>query len=237
MKLLDLFCGAGGAAMGYHRAGFEVVGVDIDPQPNYPFEFIQADAMEFLDAMIDTTENTAYDLIHASPPCQAYSFATIQHRHNDYSDLVAPTREALQIIGIPYVIENVEGAPLEYSITLCGSTMGLPRIRRHRLFETSWMMMSPGCVHGDLIEPLTVVGHSEQGRSYEGRTLPHGLEARQEAMGINWMTRDELVQAIPPAFSQWIGEQYLASVYKPALVTPTDLELFRSYTEAARHLF
>lgn len=210
MRLLDLFCGAGGAAMGYHRAGFdEIVGVDINPQPNYPFRFIQADAIEFLDAMIDGREDIAYDLIHASPPCQAYSIATVQHRHNDYPDLVDPTRERLQLVGRPYVIENVPGAPLGYSITLCGSTLGLERIRRHRNFETSWLMMSPGCDHSQLVEPLTVVGHSEQGRSYESRSLPHGLDARREAMGIDWMTRDELTQAIPPAFTQYIGERFL----------------------------
>ena len=202
--LLDLFCGADGAAEGYHRAGFDVVGVDIDPQPNYPFEFVQADAL------YPPFDLSSFDAIHASPPCQAYSFATVQHRHNDYPDLVAPTRDLLVKAGRPYVIENVPGAPLGYSITLCGSTLGLDRIRRHRHFETSWMMMSPGCDHSRLREPLTVVGHSEQGRTWNERTLPHGQKAREEAMGIDWMNRDELSEAIPPAYTEWIGAQLLA---------------------------
>ena len=203
MRLLDLFCGAGGAAMGYSRAGFdEIVGIDINPQPNYPFTFIQGDALQ------PPVDLSAFDLIHASPPCQAYSFATIQHRHNDYPDLVGATQHLLA--GCHYVIENVEGAPLGASITLCGSTMGLDRLRRHRIFETSWPMMSPGCNHSILREPLAVAGHSDQGRSYKNRTLPHGIAARREAMGIDWMTRDELSEAIPPAYTEYLGRQFLA---------------------------
>ena len=202
MRLLDLFCGAGGAAVGYHRAGFDdIVGIDIVPQPNYPYTFIQADA---LNSPVDLA---AFDLIHASPPCQAYSFATVQHRHNDYPDLVEPTRA--MVAEYPHVIENVEGAPLGYSITVCGSSLGLPRVRRHRLFETSWVMMSFGCNHSLLVEPLTVVGHNEQGRTYATRTLPHGQAARREAMGIDWMTRDELAEAIPPAYTEYIGRAFL----------------------------
>ena len=205
MRLLDLFCGAGGAAMGYHRAGFdEIVGIDINPQPNYPFSFIQGDALR------PPVDLMAFDLIHASPPCQAYSFATIQHRHNDYPNLVPLTQSLVVGSGRPYVIENVEGAPLGYSITLCGSTMGLDRLRRHRLFEASWPIMSPGCNHGILREPLSVAGHSDQGRSYARRTLPHGIAARREAMGIDWMTRDELAQAIPPAYTEYLGRRFLA---------------------------
>ncbi len=207
MRLLDLFCGAGGAAMGYHQVGFtEIVGVDINPQPNYPFEFVLGDATHPAFDLAD------FDLVHASPPCQAYSFATIQHRHNAYPDLVPATRQLLVDSGRPYVIENVPGAPLHAPITLCGSTLGLNRIRRHRIFETSWFMMSPGCDHSRLREPLTVVGHSEQGRTYARRLLPHGLEARKEAMGIDWMTRDELTESIPPAFTRYIGSQFLAQL-------------------------
>lgn len=208
MRLLDLFCGAGGAAMGYRQAGFSfVVGVDIEPQPNYVGHmFYRMDAFDAL-ASFDLSE---FDLIHASPPCQAYSVSTVMWRDRAYPDLVEPTRTALAASGVPYVIENVPGAPLGYSITLCGSTLGLLRIRRHRHFETSWLMMSPGCDHSKLREPLSVSGHSEHGSGYQCRKLPHGLEARKKAMGIDWMTRDELSEAIPPAYTKFIGEQFLA---------------------------
>lgn len=207
MRLLDLFCGAGGSAVGYYRAGFtDIVGVDIVNQPHYPFNMYVADAIDF----VASNDLSGFDLIHASPPCQAYSVSTAMWRGtNDYPDLVEPTRLMLQDSGIPYVIENVPGAPLGYSITLCGSTLGLPRIRRHRHFETFWPMMSPGCDHSRLREPLSVSGHSEHGSGYNARKLPHGLAARAEAMGIDWMTRDELSEAIPPAFTKFIGEEFI----------------------------
>ena len=135
-RLLDLFCGAGGAAMGYHRAGFDVVGVDIAPQPRYPFEFHQADAMTFpLDG---------FDAIHASPPCQAYS----RLRHlpwlagKEYPLLLTPTWERLATHGVPWVIENVADAPMPYSIVVCGWTIGLP-IYRHRRFGSSFLLLAP----------------------------------------------------------------------------------------------
>lgn len=210
-RLLDLFCGAGGAAMGYHRAGLDVVGVDIEPQPNYPFEFMQADALDVLHPRFHSWIHPGgFDAIHASPPCQAYSFSTLQHRKTrTYPDLIAETRRLIVACSLPWVIENVPGAPMGASITLCGSTLGLDRIKRHRHFETSWPMMSPGCNHSILREPLTVAGHNEQGRTYADRTLPHGLAARKEAMGIDWMTRDELTEAIPPAFTEYIGRELL----------------------------
>lgn len=207
-RLLDLFCGAGGATRGYQDAGFYVVGVDIEGQPNYCGDrFVRADALRPLHQWLCLSD---FDLIHASPPCQAYSASTVMWRDRVYPNLVPPTRSMLATSGVPYVIENVPGAPLGYSITLCGSTMGLPRIRRHRHFETSWPMMSPGCNHSLLREPLSVTGHGEHGSGVKNRTLPYGLEARKEAMGIDWMTRDELSEAIPPAYTQFIGEQFLA---------------------------
>ena len=141
-RLLDLFCGAGGAAMGYHRAGFEVVGVDINPQPHYPFEFIQGDAVEVaLDAW------RLFDAIHASPPCQAYSWSAKRWAEVERAELVAPTRSLLADIGRPYVIENVVGAPLIDPITLCGEMFGLEVIR-HRLFESNqWLMSMPHRKH------------------------------------------------------------------------------------------
>src|SRR5512139_314282 len=146
-RILDLFCGAGGAAVGYHRAGFDVVGVDINPQPNYPFEFVQADALWALQqlqvgSLLDY-HLSDFDAIHASPPCQRYSTATKRNGTElEHPDLIGPTRELLQATGLPYVIENVVGAPLRDSILLCGSWFALGadgyRLKRHRLFETSW---------------------------------------------------------------------------------------------------
>jgi DNA (cytosine-5)-methyltransferase 1 len=206
MRILDLFCGAGGAAMGYARAGFEVVGVDISPQPRYPFEFHQADAMTF--------PLGGFDAIHASPPCQAYSVATLQHRDtHTYVDLVEPIRTRLAARGTPYVIENVPGAPLRNWVQICGSGLGMTRIRRHRWFESNVALWGVPCAHGQNDDILSVVGHSEgSGKSGEGY-----LKADKEAaMGIDWMARDELSQAIPPAYTQWIGEQLIAELERSA---------------------
>jgi DNA (cytosine-5)-methyltransferase 1 len=140
-RLLDLFCGAGGAGMGYHRAGFTVIGVDLNPQPHYPFEFHQADALTFpLDG---------YDAIHASPPCQHYSKMSLckPGLADTYPDLVEPTRQRLAAAGVPYIIENVEGAPLIEPTRICGSGLGM-RLQRHRLFETNWAMWGVPCAHG-----------------------------------------------------------------------------------------
>ena len=143
-RLLDLFCGAGGAAMGYHRAGFEVVGVDNRPQPNYPFEFWQRDAL----LVLRTCDPFDFDAIHASPPCQAFTAYQRTCNVGDYPDLIAPVRELLKATGLPYVIENVHGAPLLESVVLCGSQFDLD-VQRHRLFETNWPLDAPwqGCRH------------------------------------------------------------------------------------------
>ncbi len=206
-RLLDLFCGAGGAAMGYHRAGFDVVGVDIAPQPHYPFEFIQADAMTF--------PLHGFDAIHASPPCQAYSSAT--PAIHDHPDLYAPTRRRLIDSGTPYVIENVIGAPYDHGIVLCGSMFDLTAegewIQRHRNFEASWFMWQPACNHPIGRRPINVTGNSftREVRQWEhSRQGPFSLA--QRLMGIDWTTRDELGQAIPPAYTEWIGRQLLASI-------------------------
>ena len=210
-RILDLFCGAGGAAVGYHRAGFEVVGVDHRPQPNYPFEFIQADALGFLTRALDggwypLTLNCS---IHASPPCQAYSaLGTLWRRKHD--DLVAPTRDLLELTGLPWVIENVPGAPMRHQTVLCGSMFGLGancrdgvyrQLRRHRLFETSFPVMSPPCRHEG--QPVGVYGHGG------GRAMTRGykgtLDEYREAMGIDWATKAEIAQAIPPAYTEHIG--------------------------------
>lgn len=199
--LLDLFCGAGGAAMGYHRAGFDVMGVDIKPQPRYPFTFIQFDAM--------TYPLEGFDAIHASPPCQDHSvtqnFTTSRHGSGW---MLAATRERLIASGLPWVIENVPGAPMRADYKLCGCMFGLRRLKRERWFETSWhgFDMRPPCLH---LEPvITVAGHDVPSHQRKfGRSIT--LDERKEAMGIDWMGRDELAQAIPPAFTEYIGAQLL----------------------------
>jgi DNA (cytosine-5)-methyltransferase 1 len=213
-KLLDLFCCAGGAGMGYYRAGFNVVGVDINPQPNYPFEFHRADALEFV-----RERGREFDVIHASPPCQHFSTVSgkaKKHHGARHPDLLAPTREALRAADRPYVIENVEAAPLEGPIVLCGSSFGLD-LRRHRKFESNVTLTSSGCDHG---------WQTPRFRSLDGRMVRAGKLAsvvgvhgninyagefplRCRAMGIDWMSNAELVEAIPPAYTEYIGRQLM----------------------------
>ena len=200
-RLLDLFCGGGGAAMGYSRAGFEVVGVDLHPQPHYPFEFHQADALTF--------PLEGFDAIHASPPCQRYSSmsAGIPGLAETYPDLIAPVRDRMRS-PVPYVIENVSGARslLRWPTMLCGAMFDLD-LYRHRYFETSWVMplpMHPG--HG-------IKGNSA-GRWTEGTIISvagHNTAVAEcrRAMAIDWMTGDELSEAIPPAYTEFIGKQLL----------------------------
>lgn len=202
-RLLDLFCCAGGAAMGYHRAGFDVTGVDIVPQPNYPFEFVQADALEVLSLL--AVNGPGPDVIHASPPCQAYSTTSALH-HNEYPELVDEVRALLEGIGLPYVIENVQGAPMRNYVRLCGSSFGLG-VRRHRLFETNVMLWNPpACRHDLQPEPLDVTGTGGPGGRHR---KPKNLAQAREAMGIDWMSRKELSEAIPPAYTEWIGRRLL----------------------------
>lgn len=213
--LLDLFCGAGGAAVGYHRAGFDVVGVDIKPQPNYPFEFRQGDAMQ-----VTWHQAIQFDAIHASPPCQAYS--RLRHlpwlRDRDYPDLLAPTRELLQRSGRPWVIENVMDAPFKWRATICGAALGLPQVSRHRGFEASFLLMGTPCPGHEVL----ATGSATLGKRYKSgvtgvkeinraSVAGHVTGWREAAvsMGIDWMTRDELTQAIPPAYTQYIGEQLM----------------------------
>lgn len=211
--LLDLFCGAGGAGMGYHRAGFDVVGVDIEPQPRYPFEFHQADALEFV-----AKYGRDFSAVGASPPCQQYT--GLRHRTGrEYADLVAPTRNALRATGRPYVIENVERAPLLNAMRLCGTHFGLRGpcwdgaerwLQRHRLFESNVLLMSPGpCTcRGKLI--AGVYGNGGGGSMTRG--YKYHVAGARIAMGIEWMTGKELAQAIPPAYTEFIGRQVLAAL-------------------------
>lgn len=208
MRLLDLFCGAGGAAMGYHRAGFtEIVGVDIKPQPRYPFEFVQADAM--------TYPLEGFDAIHASPPCQRFSDLNQMHNALEHPDLLTPTLMRLRdYYGAPFVVENVEGSPLPSAMLLCGSMFALgaegARLQRHRLFETNWPLMAPPCAHRRNQRVIGVYGGHGRDRRRTVNTQDFSTEARREAMGIDWMTGAELSQAIPPAYTEYIGKHLLA---------------------------
>jgi DNA (cytosine-5)-methyltransferase 1 len=212
-KLLDLFCGAGGAGMGYHRAGFDVVGVDLQPQPRYPFEFYQADAMTF--------DLAGFDAIHASPPCQHYmrgQGSALRKAGRIYPDLLPATRERLRVSGAPWVIENVPGAPMRADVVLCGSLFGLP-IVRHRLFEfwqaPNALILLPACSHARLAITVTGLGtpsYVRNSRKKAGIAMNYQPGEVAAAMGMPWAIRRELSQAIPPAYTQWIGERLLAAM-------------------------
>lgn len=216
-RLLDLFSGAGGAAMGYHRAGFDVVGVDIKPQPRYPFEFYEWDAMTF--------PLEGFDAIHASPPCQGYS--RMRHlpwlKDREYPMLIEPVRARLAASGVPWVIENVMDAPLS-GIWLCGTMFGRDLLR-HRRFESSVYMLQPDhAPHRVVLAP--------GGRSLAKRYAGHGIagaavkeisrdsiaghftniERARQLMDIDWMRRDELAESIPPYFTEYIGRQLLRAI-------------------------
>lgn len=207
LRILDLFCGGGGAGMGYSRAGFDVVGVDMNKQGNYPFEFIQADCLSLDPAFV-----ASFDAIHASPPCQAYTRKAANWGRErthwiEHPDLVAPTRAMLAASGLPYVIENVVGAPVRADLTLCGTMFGL-RIIKHRCFELSFPMEwnLPPCDHSDIYNPWQGAGRS--------------ADKLRAAQGIDWLPisggasrkngyTGDLFNAIPPAYTQLIGEALL----------------------------
>lgn len=213
-KLLDLFCCAGGAATGYNRAGFDVVGVDIKPQPNYPFPFVKADVLELDSKFIST-----FDAIHASPPCQSYSDLAKRNGNADaWPRLIDPVRAMLVRSGLPYVIENVEGAPLRDPVMLCGTMFSGLRVLRHRLFEANFPILTPK--HGYHPKVHTF----DKRKSHYGKTndmvdfvqVTGGgnctIAAARDAMGIDWMTKNELNEAIPPAYTRLIGKQLLSYV-------------------------
>lgn len=229
-RLLDLFCSAGGAGMGYAQAGFEVVGVDIRQQPRYPFEFIQADVLSLA---LDPRFVAGFDAIHASPPCQAHTAMKTMHNAKAHPDLVAPTRAMLVASGRPWVIENVIGAPLIAPIMLCGTMFGLgvedADLQRHRIFEMSEPpLFVPQCQHGRRATVGVYGGHVRdrrrrtigvygEGARDSRRKLDKGVdeftvEDARVAMGIDWMSLAELCQAIPPAYTRWIGEHLLNSI-------------------------
>lgn len=205
MKALDLFCGAGGATKGLQRAGFHVTGVDIKPQPRYCGDvFIQGDALE--------ADLSGYDLIWASPPCQAYTQAAASQRNAGkvYPDLMAATRDRLKASGTPFIIENTPGAPMRVDIILCGSLFGLRTIR-HRWFECSFDVfhLMPNCDHHP--NPVVCVGNGTPtwSRAKNGGKC-HSVQEWREALGINWMTHKEMSQSIPPAYSEYLARQFIS---------------------------
>lgn len=206
MRLLDLFCGAGGAGAGYARAGFEVTGVDINAQPNYPFAFVRGDALAYL-----AEHGQEFDAVHASPPCQTFSrkrasWGRAAVRTIEYPDLVEPTRALLELNARPWILENVPGAPLEAGMLLCGTMFGLA-ITKHRLFEVGggWSLpiLAPaGCNHEAVYSPWRGDGRNSR--------------RHRAAMGTPWIPEGggqsrlegrtgDLFNAIPPAYTEWIG--------------------------------
>lgn len=213
--LLDLCCGAGGAAKGYADAGWRVVGVDINPQPHYPYEFIQDDALDVLRLVALFPGRMGVDAIHASPPCQAYSRMSNCRPEvaAKYPRLIEPIRERLVATGLPYIIENVPGSPLLDPTLLCGSMFGR-ELYRHRLFETNFPL--PILLHPEHAIPASKAGHWTPGTvmSVAGHVTP--VSKAKEIMGIDWMTREELVEAIPPAFTEWVGRALIAHLNQEA---------------------
>jgi DNA (cytosine-5)-methyltransferase 1 len=197
-RLLDLFGGAGGAGMGYRQAGWEVVGVDIHPQPRYPFEFHQSDALKFL-----LEHHEEFDAFHASPPCQAWTKAQ-RLQKNDHPDFIAATRSAFELIGKPWVIENVPDSPLINPVELCGCMFSGLGTYRPRLFETSFGICQPP--HQEHLAKTTKMGRSPRDGEYMHVVGNFsGVDKAREAMGIPWMTRDELAESIPPSYTEYIG--------------------------------
>lgn len=219
--LLDLFCCGGGGAVGYRQAGFRVVGVDIKRQPHYPFEFHQGDALAFL---ADQTFMERFEAVHASPPCQAHTRAALLAEHQGKTrstiDLVEPTRRLLRRTGLPYAMENVEGAPL-HGVTLCGSSFGL-KVRRHRIFESNVYIPALKCDHKGQGKPVGiygVMGDTVQGLDKKGSgkwviggSTAKDIEQAQEAMGIDWLPWQQLKEAIPPVYTAHVGASLMEAV-------------------------
>ncbi|MEI6800431.1 MAG: DNA cytosine methyltransferase [Pseudomonadota bacterium] len=203
-RLLDLFCGAGGASMGYSRAGFDVTGMDIKHGKRYPFTYVRKDVMELRPEDLED-----FDVIHASPPCQTFSatrhLRNAQGKSTTKKDLLAQVRSLLIASGKPYVIENVKGAPLIDAVQLCGSAFGL-KVRRHRLFESNVAIRGTDCHHRQQGKPVGIYGSMRDEIPGGGHTAKTMTEANA-AMGIHWMIWGELVEAIPPAYTHHIGLQ------------------------------
>jgi len=204
LRVLDLYCCQGGAGKGYRDAGFEVVGVDVSPQPRYPYEFVRAEAIQFL-----LTYGHRFNFIHASPPCQLYS-KTQRIMQNDHPDLLGPTRDALNAVGVPWVIENVMGAAdqMRNPVMLCGAYFGL-HTYRHRLFEPGgWELPEPP--HPKHVKPQTKMGRRRKPGEmgiYVGNFI--GVDGAKEDMGVPWMTRNGIRECIPPVYTEYVGNKFL----------------------------
>ena len=211
MRLLDLFCGVGGASAGYAQAGFDVTGIDLKHGKRYPYTYIKGDVLDYLK---DLDFLRSFDVIHASPPCQTHSIT--QHLRNAQGkttsklDLIPETRAALIASGKPYIIENVPGSPLINPIQLCGSAFDI-KVRRHRLFESNMRLEGSKCDHKAQGRPIGVYGSLNDEIPQGGKTATNINEARQ-AMGIEWGIWTELVEAIPPAYTKYLGLQILRSI-------------------------
>lgn len=216
-RLLDLFSCAGGAGMGYHRAGFEVVGVDINQQSNYPFEFHQGDALEFLGA-----HGHEFDVIHASPPCQGYlNLGAVNRalgRSYEHPDNIGVMRFALEALGKPYVIENVQDARTQLvdPVRICGTGLNMP-IRRHRLFESNLPLVGIACEHDRFTEKKYWTGWRPKGEKRLSTVVQiygnaGGREHWPAALGVDWMTADEMTECVPPAYCEHIGRQLLEQI-------------------------
>jgi DNA (cytosine-5)-methyltransferase 1 len=207
MRLLDLFCGAGGASAGYAMAGFEVTGIDVKHGKRYPFTYIKGDVRDYLHK--DFLDQ--FDVIAASPPCQTHSstkhLRVAQGKSTSKIDMIPEVREALIASGKPYVIENVPGAPLINPVQLCGSAFKL-KVRRHRLFESNVELQGTVCYHKEQGKPVGIYGSMRDqipGGGHTAKTMPEAYEA----MGIDWMIWGELVESIPPAYTKFIGDQII----------------------------
>lgn len=203
-KLLDLYCCGGGAGYGYEQAGFNVTGVDIEPQDKHRGRFIQSDAIEFV-----RKYGHLYDVIHASPPCQQYTKSTKQFRKTGkrYDELIELTRQELIKTGKPYIIENVPDSPLINPIELCGAMFGL-RTYRHRLFESNMNLVAP-------LHPVHDAKNTKMGRKpAQGEFIQYvghfsGVKEVQEMTGLYWLGQYELAQSIPPQYTKFLGEQVI----------------------------
>jgi DNA (cytosine-5)-methyltransferase 1 len=205
VKLLDLFCGGGGASMGYHRAGFDVTGIDLKHGKRYPFNYIKGDVRDYLNKEFLAD----FDVIAASPPCQTHSstkhLRNAQGRTTSKIDMIEEVRNALVASGKRYVIENVPNAPLINPIQVCGSAFGL-KVRRHRLFESNVKLLGTNCHHKQQGKPVGVYGSMRDEIPNGGHTAKTMTEAN-EAMGIDWLIWGELKEAIPPTYTHFIGQQ------------------------------